>query len=47
MNSVYAEYFADPKPARTTIQQMPPAVRSEDAKGHWPTLEQISIVAVK
>jgi len=47
MNSVYTEYFSDPRPARTTIQQMPPGVSSADAKGHWPTLEQISIVAIK
>jgi 2-iminobutanoate/2-iminopropanoate deaminase len=47
MNKVYAEYFSDPRPARTTIQQMTPAVRSADVKGHWPTLEQISIVAVR
>ena len=47
MNSVYAEYFSDPRPARTTIQQMAPVVRSADAKGHWPTLEQISIVAIR
>jgi len=47
MNRVYAEYFSDPRPARTTIQQMAPVVRSADAKGHWPTLEQISIVAIR
>jgi 2-iminobutanoate/2-iminopropanoate deaminase len=47
MNSVYAEYFNPPFPARTTVQQIAPGMRSADAKGHWPTLEQISIVAVK
>jgi len=48
MNRVYTQYF--PKgimPARTTVQQMPPGERKADAEGRWPTLEQISIVAVK
>jgi reactive intermediate/imine deaminase len=47
MNSVYAEYFEDPPPVRTTIQQLAPGKRAADAKGHWPTLEQISIIATK
>lgn len=47
MNSVYAEYFSDPLPVRTTVQQLAPGRRSADSKGHWPTLEQISIIAVK
>ena len=47
MNGVYAEYFDSTPPARTTVQQILPGPRSEDAKGHWPTLEQISIIAVK
>jgi 2-iminobutanoate/2-iminopropanoate deaminase len=47
MNGVYAEYFDSTPPARTTVQQILPGPRSADAKGHWPTLEQISIVAVK
>lgn len=47
MNDVYAEYFKAPFPARTTVQQIAPGMRAADAKGHWPTLEQISIVAVK
>lgn len=47
MNAVYAQYFGPEPPARTTIQQIAPRQRAADAKGHWPTLEQISIVAVK
>jgi enamine deaminase RidA (YjgF/YER057c/UK114 family) len=45
---VYAEYFVDGMlPARTTVQQIPPSVRKADAEDRWPTLEQISIIAVK
>ncbi len=47
MNSVYVQYFGVVPPARTTVQQFAPAARTADAKGHWPTLEQISIIAVK
>jgi reactive intermediate/imine deaminase len=47
MNRVYAEYFATTPPSRTTVQQLTPGKRVTDAKGRWPTLEQISIVAVQ
>ncbi len=48
MNRVYAQYFEDGvMPARTTVQQVPPGERKPDAEGRWPTLEQISIIAVK
>lgn len=47
MNPIYAEYFGAIPPARTTIQQAPPADRGPNAKGIYPTLEQISIIAVK
>jgi len=47
MNRVYAEYFSKAPPARTTVQQLAPGKREGDAKGRWPTLEQISIIAVK
>ena len=47
MNAVYAEYFGAAPPARTTIQQAQPSPRTPNAKGIYPTLEQISIVAVK
>jgi enamine deaminase RidA (YjgF/YER057c/UK114 family) len=47
VNRVYAEYFPKLAPARTTVQQLAPGKREADTKGRWPTLEQISIVAVK
>ena len=47
MNFNYAEYFKTAPPARTTIQQTAPGRRDADARGRWPTLEQISIIAVK
>ena len=47
MNGIYAEYFRDTPPSRTTIQQIAPGKRQGDARGRWPTLEQISIIAVK
>jgi reactive intermediate/imine deaminase len=47
MNQVYAEYFPDVPPVRTTVQQIPPGKRAADAKGRWPTLEQISIIAIQ
>ncbi|MDQ2900171.1 MAG: Rid family hydrolase [Acidobacteriota bacterium] len=47
MNKVYAQYFGPVPPARTTVQQIAPGERKADAGDRWPTLEQISIVAVK
>jgi reactive intermediate/imine deaminase len=47
MNRVYAEYFSKAPPARTTVQQLSPGKREADARGRWPTLEQISIIAVR
>jgi enamine deaminase RidA (YjgF/YER057c/UK114 family) len=48
MNSVYGEYFTSVPPTRTTVEQIPPTKeRHGDDRGRWPTLEQISIVAVK
>ncbi|MDQ6666087.1 MAG: Rid family hydrolase [Acidobacteriota bacterium] len=47
MNKVYAQYFGPVPPARTTVQQIAPGPRQGDAEDRWPTLEQISIVAVK
>jgi 2-iminobutanoate/2-iminopropanoate deaminase len=46
-NKVYAEYFPDAPPARTVVQQLPPADRSPDAEGHYPDLEQMSLIAVR
>jgi hypothetical protein len=47
MNRVYGSYFQSPFPTRTTVQQRPPAERRANDKEQWPTLEQISLVAVK
>lgn len=47
MNGVYAEYFSAAPPARTTVQQTAPGSRAPVQKNRYPTLEQISIIAVK
>ena len=48
MNAVYTQYFAaGVKPARTTVQQLAPGTREPDANGSYPTLEQVSFVAVR
>lgn len=47
MNTVYAEYFGKAPPARTTVQQLAPGDRNPNSRGRYPTLEQISIIAVK
>jgi 2-iminobutanoate/2-iminopropanoate deaminase len=47
MNKVYAQYFSGAPPTRTTVQQYPPAERKPDGRDRWPTLEQISLIAVK
>jgi reactive intermediate/imine deaminase len=47
MNGIYAEYFPGAPPARTTVQQIAPGKRQPEAKGRWPALEQISLIAVK
>ncbi|MEP7363899.1 MAG: RidA family protein [Acidobacteriota bacterium] len=48
MNKVYAEYFKAAPPTRTTLQQYPAIPeRKGDSRGRWPTLEQISVIAVK
>jgi reactive intermediate/imine deaminase len=47
MNQTYAMYFKEAPPARTTVQQLKPAERKPDEEGRYPTLEQISLIAVK
>jgi 2-iminobutanoate/2-iminopropanoate deaminase len=48
MNAIYTQYFTGPvKPARTTVQQVAPGKRDPDDKGSYPTLEQVSFVAVR
>jgi 2-iminobutanoate/2-iminopropanoate deaminase len=45
---VYGQYLGPVLPARTTIQQINAGERKEeDADGHYPDLEQVSLIAVK
>jgi 2-iminobutanoate/2-iminopropanoate deaminase len=47
MNKVYAQYFSAMPPARTTVAQFAPAERKQNERDISPTLEQISLIAVK
>jgi len=47
VDRVYSEYFGPVPPARTTIQQVESIARKPDGMGRYPTLEQISLIAVK
>jgi reactive intermediate/imine deaminase len=47
MNRIYAQYFSDTPPARTTVAQLPPTDRSPRNEDTYPGLEQISLIAVK
>ena len=44
---IYAEYFGAVKPAATTVQQIAPTERKADNEGHFPGLEQVSLIAVR
>ena len=46
-DQVYGQYFSPVVPARTVIQQIAPEDRKPDKDGHYPDLEQVSIIAVK
>jgi enamine deaminase RidA (YjgF/YER057c/UK114 family) len=46
-DEVYAQYFSRDLPARTTIQQVAPAERKPDKDGHYPDLEQVSLIAIR
>ena len=46
-NNVYAQYFKAALPAQTMVQQLPSSNRSPDEEGHFPDLEQMSLIAVK
>jgi reactive intermediate/imine deaminase len=46
-DKVYGEYFASARPARTTIQQIPPTERKADKEDQFPGLEQVSLIAVR
>ena len=47
MNRIYAQYFPEIFPTRTTIATLPPIDRKPVTEDVYPGLEQISLVAVK
>jgi 2-iminobutanoate/2-iminopropanoate deaminase len=44
---VYGKYFKGALPAQTTVQQIQPTERKPDEEGHYPDLEQVSLIAVR
>ena len=44
---VYRKYFRGVLPAETTVQQIQPTERKPDDEGHFPDLEQVSLIAVR
>jgi reactive intermediate/imine deaminase len=44
---VYKKYFKGQLPSETAVQQLPPAERKADKDGHYPDLEQVSLIAVR
>jgi reactive intermediate/imine deaminase len=46
-DDVYVKYFHGKLPARTTVQQIAPADRAPDKDGHYPDLEQVSLIAIR
>jgi enamine deaminase RidA (YjgF/YER057c/UK114 family) len=44
---VYRKYFSTILPAQTTVQQILPSDRKPDEEGHYPDLEQVSLIAVR
>jgi reactive intermediate/imine deaminase len=47
MNRIYAQYFSDAPPTRTTVAHIAPADRTPRDSDTYPALEQISLIAVK
>ena len=47
MNRIYAQYFPEAPPARTTVAQLAPVDRMPRNDDTYPGLEQISLIAVK
>lgn len=47
MNRIYALYFKDAPPARTTVQPVSGVERKPDVEGRWPKLVEISLIAVR
>jgi len=46
-DKVYSRYFPKGLPAQTVVQQLAAGDRKADEEGHYPTLEQVSLVAVR
>jgi 2-iminobutanoate/2-iminopropanoate deaminase len=46
-DDVYVKYFHGKLPARTTVQQIAPVERTPDKDGHYPDLEQVSLIAIR
>jgi reactive intermediate/imine deaminase len=44
---VYTKYFLGTLPTQTTVQQIQPTERKADEQGHFPDLEQVSLIAVR
>jgi len=47
LTKVYQKYFGNTLPAQTIVQQLKPGDRKADEEGHYPTLEQVSLVAIR
>lgn len=46
-HNIYKKYFKGSLPAETTLQQLAPGDRKANADGEFPTLEQMSLIAVR
>ena len=46
-DDVYIQYFSGTPPSLTTLAQIAPGDRKADKDGHYPDLEQMSLIAVK
>lgn len=46
-DEVYRQYLGPVMPARTVVQQIAPTDRNADKDGHYPDLEQVSIIALR
>ncbi len=46
-SKVYGKYFTNFLPAQTMVQQLPPGDRSANEEGQYPTLEQVSVIAIR
>ena len=44
---VYGQYLGPIMPSRTTVQQINAGERNADSEGHYPDLEQMSLIAVQ